>query len=94
MFRGLIRRQAFNVLVDPYANAFQRDNSTPGEWAHRDTRTPPYTNWIWEGKYELDSLVYVLKLSVEYYQHTGDATPFDEQWTRAMQRILELVRYQ
>ena len=76
---GVIHRQAANVLRNPYANAFQIDDSRPGEHA-TDSPIPAgaITNWVFEYKWELDSLANVLRLSSGYFNATGgDAAPFD-----------------
>jgi meiotically up-regulated gene 157 (Mug157) protein len=55
-------RMAKSVLIDSYANAFNFDDSKPGDHAD-DRRNPEMTNSVFEGKYELDSLAAFLKLS-------------------------------
>lgn len=44
--RGVIRRQARSILLDPYANAFQFNSSTSSPWAN-DKRFPNMTNGLW-----------------------------------------------
>jgi meiotically up-regulated gene 157 (Mug157) protein len=61
-----IERQLYYVAHDQYANAFQADNASAGPHAGGDSRTPPYTNLVFEGKYEVDSLAAVLKLLRTY----------------------------
>jgi meiotically up-regulated gene 157 (Mug157) protein len=49
----------------------------------------------WEGKYELDSIVYVIRLSLEYYKHSGDSSIFfDDTWQKAMQLIVTTIAIQ
>ena len=71
LFQGVIRKQIDGVLLDPYANAFNRDHSGDGA---NDRRTPNMQPGLHEGKYELDSLAAVIKLSCRYctlpYTHT------------------------
>lgn len=71
---GLIRRQAMYIQLDPYANSFNREANNNG---HR-TDQPPFSPWVWERKYELDSLCYPVQLCHDYFSVTGDATLFDE----------------
>jgi meiotically up-regulated gene 157 (Mug157) protein len=51
-------RQLQYVLVDPYANAFNASPSGAGhshDGSHKDA-------WVWERKYEIDSLCYPIQL--------------------------------
>ena len=54
MIRGLIERQFFYINIDPYANAFNESANGAG---HQDDITD-LGPWIWERKFELDSLAY------------------------------------
>ena len=54
---GLVRRQSRSVLLDQYANAFNFDGKGPGGPHQGDRRRPKMTKHLYEGKYELDSLV-------------------------------------
>ena len=72
MLCGAINRQAAQVLTNRYANAF---NFVPSASGHHDdmVTTIPDVGWtesglVFENKYELNSLVNVLKLSTAYYQ--------------------------
>ena len=68
LIRGVINRQLKCLIIDPYANAFNR---TPfhGEWQSDETRM---TDDLWERKWELDSPCYVFRLVHGYWQKTGD----------------------
>ena len=93
---GLIRRQIANTLAQPYANAFQIDNSTVGPHAG-DASIPAgaaSSNYVFEYKYELDSLANVLRLSAGYWAATQDTSPFDSTWLAAVQLILATMRDQ
>ena len=51
MICGVINRQAADVALDPFANAFNPgDEGGPNQG---DTRTPPMTPHVFEGKFEL-----------------------------------------
>eukprot|EP00959_Pyramimonas_sp_CCMP1952_P068440 1428288-Pyramimonas_sp.AAC.1 len=64
--RGLISRQAKQLNVDVWANAF---NESPDGAGHvDDIRTPPLQAITFEGKYELDSLAAFLRLSAGAFQ--------------------------
>ena len=59
VLEGVTRRQAAFVAVDPYANAF---NEQPAD-GHHGTDTPQPGPWVWERKYELDSLCYPIRFA-------------------------------
>ncbi len=88
LFRGLIRRQAKCVLLDPYANAFYAA-PTLGEWRHDETEMKP---GVHERKWELDSLCYPIELAHAYWRATGDRQPFDSTWRDSARRIVETLR--
>ncbi len=85
---GVIRRQIGYILIDPYANAFNR-TANGACWAADETAT---NDWVWERKYEIDSLCYPLRLAHRYWQATGDTAVFDEDFRRAAGVILDLWR--
>lgn len=90
LIRGVIHRQTRCILIDPYANAF---NKEPGEsqWADDLTEMKPELH---ERKWEIDSLCYPIRLAHSYWKTTGDTSPFDEEWREAQARILETLRQQ
>lgn len=88
---GVINRQARNILKDPYANAFYKDQTKEGEWKTDLTKMQP---GIHERKWEIDSLCYPIRLAYHYWKLTGDATPFDAQWKAAIEATLKTFREQ
>ena len=73
------RRQAQCVLIDPYANAFNPEPSGKG-WA---SDFPDQSPWVWERKYELDSLTSFLDLALRLHDVTGHAGHLDESFFAA-----------
>lgn len=66
---GVVRQQAHLISIDPYANAFNRDR---GHEYSFDLPTPG--PWVWERKFELDSLCFPIWLAWKYLKATGDAS--------------------
>lgn len=92
MIEGLIARHARCVLVDPYANGFLVDrDSLETEFATDRTEMRP---GVYERKWEVDSLAYVLRLSCGYHAVTGSTKPFDAVWLRSVRTILETFETQ
>lgn len=89
MIEGLINRQAKCVILDPYANAFYKDMSRESEW---QSDRPAPIDGVHERKWEIDSLCYVVRLANEYYQITGDASVFDQDWDKAMRLIVKTFK--
>ena len=103
MLQGLITRQAQQINLDAFANAFTSGSiaSPPSPHTDDQTSSPGFLNTrvdamvpgVFERKYELDSLCAFLKLSRSYFDETGDTTPFsdaDGNWLTAVQRVLEV----
>ena len=88
LVKGLIRRQMMYILIDPYANAF---NAEPNGmfWEKDKADQSP---WVWEEKYEVDSLCYPLWLLERYYSATGDRSVFTDITYNAILTILNVFR--
>ncbi|MCW3061914.1 MAG: glycoside hydrolase family protein [Capsulimonas sp.] len=91
LIQGVIHRQARCVLIDAYANAFNREPITPGHWMSDHTEMTPDLH---ERKYELDSLCAVIRLSAGYYAVSKDASAFDARWSEAMRKIVATIRHE
>jgi meiotically up-regulated gene 157 (Mug157) protein len=87
LLRGLIARQALYLQIDPYANSFNRE---PNEHGHSQDR-PRQGPWVWERKYELDSLCYPIRLCYRYWQATGDETVFTEEVQKMLYAIVKVM---
>lgn len=85
---GLIKRQFRYILIDPYANAFNKKPNRQGHPGDLTARNP----WVWERKYEIDSLCYPIQLSYLYWQITGLTDIFDAEFKQALVSILKLWR--
>jgi len=90
MVAGLINRQAECILIDPYANAFN-DGKGNSEWMSDKTDMKPVLH---ERKWEIDSLCYPIRLSYHYWKHSGDTSPFGEEWKNAMELVVKTFRVQ
>ncbi|HEY6956943.1 MAG TPA: glycoside hydrolase family 125 protein, partial [Flavisolibacter sp.] len=89
---GVINRQTKCIHLDPYANAFYKNDSKVSEWKKTDiTDMKP---GIHERKWEIDSLCYPIRLAHQYWKLTGDTTPFDTQWKEAIQLTVNTFKEQ
>ena len=88
LIKSLLKKQFTFLLIDPYANAFNRAANGRGHVNDLPKNSP----WVWERKFELDSLCYPLWLLTRYFDVTGDETPFDELFYRAFDKIMEVFR--
>ena len=69
ILEGAIRRQAFNLLQDPYANAYSQHWHHPNDttvWHDKD-RVIGRGGWVETRNYELDSGAYFLTQVYDYY---------------------------
>jgi uncharacterized protein len=91
LIAGVINRQVKNILKDPYANAFYKDEQKISEWKSDHTEMKP---GIHERKWEIDSLCYPIRLSYHYWKISGDTSPFDASWKKAILLILQTFKEQ
>jgi uncharacterized protein len=87
LLAGVVKRQMQYVLLDPYANAF---NESDNGRCHNKDKTD-MTPWIWERKYELDSLCAPLELVYQLWKTTGESRHLDETFIKAAALIVETI---
>ncbi len=85
IFRGVIRRHAFYVNLDPYSNAF---NEISHDEAHTDD-TDFSSPYIWERKYEVDSLCASIYLVSDYFEVTKDMSIFTDELHGMFRNIID-----
>lgn len=90
LLAGVIHRQTQCVILDPYANAFNKE-LTPGEWMSDKTDMKP---GLHERKWEIDSLCYTVRLAYHYWKTTGDNSVFDADWKKAAALIVDTFKAQ
>lgn len=84
---GTVLRHARNVLIDPYANGFN-DGPTGAHGDPNDIPTPG--DWIWERKYELDSLCAPLHFGYALWKASGRSDHLDATFRKAVGTILDV----
>lgn len=87
LIRGVIERQAGYILEDAYANAFNRTaNGVHGFPCDRTAMSP----WVFERKFEIDSLAHPIRLWWMYATATGDETVLFGPVRQAVDRMLSV----
>ncbi len=86
ILRSVLQKYAFYINLDPYANAF---NSRPQPGYSEHDYSSFHTPWVWERKYEVDSLCAPLYLAHQYYEATGDTSIFTEEFRLMIHRIAD-----
>ena len=84
---GLVKRQMTLILKDPYANAFNIADNWKG---HHETDHTDLSGWIWERKYEVDSLCYPLQLAYLLWEETGETSHLDATFVAGVREILRV----
>ncbi len=88
LIAGLVRQQFRFINIDPYANAF---NETPsGATWDPDDQTDSFGPWLWERKYEVDSLCYPIQLAWLLYVNIGLTSHFDDAFISGVRKILDV----
>lgn len=89
ILEGLIARQMFYINIDPYTNAF---NETANDRHYLDTDDCDLNPWMWERKYELDSLCFPVLLLHQYWQETGKTGMFDLACYQALTSVVNVIQ--
>lgn len=92
---GAINTQAEFVIESPYCNAFQPPRPSrlsPAGEGQSDNVHPAYEpSFVFECKYELDSLAAFLSLTNQFYSHTGSTAFLTERWYTALDTLLRVL---
>jgi len=98
LYRGVINLQSRYLLTSPYCNSFQppvESGIAPAEnsAASNDKVVPACNNkFVFECKYELDSLAAFLEVSTNYYTGTRDVAFFGKyQWIDAIKAVMNVA---
>lgn len=84
--KGLVTLQFRYIHHDPYANAFNQEANGKGHQADHTKMT----DWIWERKYEVDSLCYPIQLAYLLYKNTGRTDHLDKEFILGLEDILHV----
>lgn len=88
IIEGVIRRQLMYIEIDPYANAFNKEANSAGHI----TDIPRQGPWVFERKYEIDSLCYPIRLLYLYWKESKREEIILERLERICRIILDLWR--
>lgn len=89
MIGGLIKRHIRYIRIDPYANAF---NESANDWHWNAADRTDMSPWVWERKFEIDSLCFVVRLAYLYWKETGLTDIFDAGFKEALRMIVDLFK--
>lgn len=102
---GLVNRQFKYIAIDPYANAFNQEENGMcwAKYAPIFLKLPPdapyeaeidetdfESDWVWERKYEIDSLCYPVQLAWLLWKETGRTGQFNEQYKKSTEIIMDV----
>lgn len=86
IIKKVILKQFQYIAIDPYANAFNDSANGKGH----TTDLPHQIPWVWERKYEVDSLCYPIKLLYRYWKQTNDDSIIKNEFPIVMRTILNV----
>ncbi len=98
MILGAINTQSEYVIESPYCNAFQPPpiSGLPiSQNGQDDVVHPVYEpSFVFECKYELDSLAHFLALANDFNDHTGSTEFMTPRWYLALETLLNVLEQQ
>lgn len=87
---GLVKRQFRCILTEPYANAFNETDN--GNCWEKDF--PDQNPWVWEMKFEVDSLCYPVQLAYLLWKNTGYTAHFDDTFLTGIKTIMDVFEWE
>lgn len=86
IIEGVIRRQLMYIEIEPYANAFNKEPNSQGHI----TDLPKQGPWVFERKYEIDSLCYPIRLLYLYWKASNNDSLIKEKLENIAKIIVDL----
>ena len=86
LLKGLIEKQVQMINIDPYANSYNHGDTG----AHWTVDRPETSGWVWERKYEIDSLCFPMMLADAYAAKHGREEIMTEAFKKAIRTIVEV----
>lgn len=84
---GVLQRQLWMLEHDSYANAFNAEPSG-ASYEPGDLHADP---WVWEQKYEIDSIAFPLALAHRFWRETGRDDHLDARFREVAHSLLEQI---
>ena len=86
IIKGVIKRQFMYIAIEPYSNSFNEEANNN----HYEEDIPANDPWVWERKYEVDSLCYPFRLLYLYWKETGDNSLLDQEFIKTVKTVISL----
>ncbi len=86
IIKGVIRRQRTYISLEPYANAYKKEENSHEEFNDYPKNHPI----VWERKYEIDSLCYPVRLAYLYWKATGDTSVLGNDFIESTKTTVDL----
>lgn len=90
LIKKVLKRQWFSIEKDTYANAFNIE-ANGRCWTDKDL-TDFESPWVWERKYELDSIAYIMQTAHLYYEKTNDGRIFNEEFLKTLEKLVDQIK--
>jgi meiotically up-regulated gene 157 (Mug157) protein len=100
MLQYAIKRQVDSILIDPYANAFNKDELTSPFFSDNTfkkvngTQVNGMTKKIWERKYELNSPLSALFFHYKYFKFTNNTEFINTKYLEMLNTVIKLIKEQ
>lgn len=88
MISRLVKKQFEYINIDPYANVFNEEENGAG---YQSDHTE-MNDWIWERKYEIDSLCYPIQLAYLLYKNTGRTDQLNDSFVEGIKKALHVFK--
>ena len=95
MIKGMFNRQLNSILIDPYANAFNKtelESPWINDLTYKKTIDGKYekamNKKIWERKFELDSLTLPIFTILKYIEFTNDKSIINDKFYEVLNKII------